>query len=161
MQYPKGQKTYTVAEAQNRLERYCAYQDRCHKEVKQKLTEMRMIPTAKEQIILHLIQNDYLNESRFAQSFARGKFKNKNWGKQRITRELKARNISAYNIKLGLKEISEEDYLSKFHELAERRFESINERSKQKKKKKLADYLLYRGWETYLIYDKINELFKN
>lgn len=158
MTNPKYQKTYTVAEAQNRMERYCAYQDRCHKEVEQKLAEMRMIPAAKEQIITHLIQNDFLNESRFAQSFARGKFKNKNWGKQRIIRELKMRNISAYNIKLGLKEISEADYLSKFHELAERRFEAITETNKQKKKKKLADYLLYRGWETHLVYEKVNEL---
>ena len=117
-----------------------------------------MIPAAKEQIILHLMQNDYLNESRFAQSFARGKFKNKHWGRVRITRELKLRNISAYNIKLAMKEISEADYLNTFHGLAERRFESINESNKQKKKKKLADYLLYRGWESHLVYDKIREL---
>lgn len=158
MRYPKNQKTFTVVEAQNRLERYCAYQDRCHKEVEQKLTEMRMIPAAKEQIILHLMQNDYLNESRFAQSFARGKFKNKNWGRVRITRELKMRNISAYNIKLAMKEITESDYLAAFNKLAERRFESIRESNKQKKKKKLADYLLYRGWETHLVYDKVREL---
>ena len=158
MRYPKNQKTFTVVEAQNRLERYCAYQDRCHKEVEQKLTEMRMIPAAKEQIILHLMQNDYLNESRFAQSFARGKFKNKNWGRVRITRELKMRNISAYNIKLAMNEITESDYLAAFNKLAERRFESIRESNKQKKKKKLADYLLYRGWETHLVYDKVREL---
>ncbi len=151
-------KTYTVEEAQARLERYCAYQDRCHKEVEKKLTEMRMIPAAKEQIILHLMQHDYLNESRFAQSFARGKFRTKKWGKQRITRELKARGISAYNLKLALKEISDTEYYSTFHTLAEKRFAAIPETNPQKKKKKLADYLLYRGWETHLIYEKINEL---
>lgn len=151
-------KTYTVEEAQARLERYCAYQDRCHKEVEKKLTEMRMIPAAKEQIILHLMQHDYLNESRFAQSFARGKFRTKKWGKLRITRELKARGISAYNLKLALKEISDAEYYSTFHTLAEKRFAAITESNPQKKKKKLADYLLYRGWETHLIYEKINEL---
>lgn len=150
--------TYTVDQAQTRMERYCAYQDRCHQEVDRKLVEMGMIPAAREQIIMHLIENDYLNESRFAQSFARGKFKNKNWGRQRIIRELKMRKISPYNVKLALKEISEADYLQRFHALAERRFEVITETHPQKKKKKLADYLIYRGWESALVYEKIREL---
>ena len=154
-----SQKTYTVEEATSRLESYCAYQERCHKEVHQKLREMRMIPEAIDLIILHLLKHNFLNESRFAQAYARGKFNHKKWGKQRIVRELKFRDISKYNIDLGLKEIAEEDYLQTFNELAEKRFLQLSSESNlQKKRKKFADYLFYRGWETFLVYDKIREL---
>jgi regulatory protein len=154
-------KTYTVAEAQSRMEHYCAYQERCHKEVEQKLREMKMIPEAKELIIGHLLQHNFLNESRFSQAFARGKFNHKKWGKRRIVSELKSRYISEYNIRLALKEISEADYLSTFDTLSEKRFNQLtSENNLQKKRKKFSDYLLYRGWETHLIYEKSRELIK-
>lgn len=152
--------TYTVNEALKKLEYYCSYQDRCHKEVEDKLHKMNMIPEAKEKIIVHLIEHKFLNEERFAKSFARGKFRIKKWGKQRIVRELKFKGISKYNIDSGLKEISEEDYLQTFNELAEKKFNSITETNIYKKKKKLIDYLLYRGWETNLVFDKVNQLLK-
>ena len=82
---------------------------------------MRMIPEAIDQIIHHLITQNYLNETRFAQAFARGKFRTKKWGRNRIVRELKFRDISKYNITLALKEISETDYQKTFHELADKR----------------------------------------
>ena len=159
--YNKQNKTYTVDEAKARLESYCAYQERCHKEVKQKLMEMKMIPEAQELIILHLLKHNFLNESRFAQAFAKGKFNHKKWGKQRIIRELKFRDISKYNIDLGLKEISEEDYTNTFNTLAEKRFLQLKaEKNLQNKRKKFADYLLYRGWESFLVWDKVRELIK-
>jgi len=143
------------------MEHYCAYQERCHKEVYQKLKDMRMIPEAVEQIIMHLLQHDFLNETRFAQAFTRGKFNAKKWGKQRIVRELKMRGISKYNIDFALKEISENDYLHTFQLLSQKRLEQLSlEKNLQKKRKKLADYLLYRGWESALVYDKIRELIK-
>ena len=79
--------TYTLQEATKKLEYYCSYQDRCHKEVTKKLKDMRMLPQSIDHIINHLIQEDYLNEERFAKSFARGKFNIKNWGRVRITNE--------------------------------------------------------------------------
>jgi regulatory protein len=154
--YP--QKTYTVDEAQKRLESYCAYQERCHKEVTQKLYDMRMIPEARDQIVVHLLQHNFLNEERFAQAFARGKFRIKKWGKQRIQLELRRKDINKTLIAIALKEISDEDYYSTFHALAEKKVETIREPNKQKKRKKLADYLFYRGWESHLVYDKIREL---
>ena len=151
-------KSYTVNEAKSKLESYCAYQERCHKDVQKKLRELRMIPEARDLIIHHLLQHNFLNETRFAQAFARGKFRTKKWGKQRIVRELKFRQISKYNITLALQEISETDYQSTFHELAEKRLRQLeNETNLQKKKKKLADYLLYRGWESSLVWEKVNE----
>ncbi|WP_031426775.1 regulatory protein RecX [Flavimarina sp. Hel_I_48] len=152
-------KTYTVDEARDKLENYCIYQDRCHKEVRDKLYTMRMIPAAIEQITIHLIEEKYLNEERFARSFARGKFKSKKWGKSRIIRELRSREISKPNIDLALKEINEEDYLATFEALVEKRMGQLtSEKNKFKKKKKLADYLLYRGWPTHWIYEKASEL---
>ncbi|MAP53626.1 regulatory protein RecX [Altibacter sp.] len=155
----KIHKTYTLDEATRRMERYCAYQERCHKEVHAKLQQMRMIPQAIDQIIHHLLQHNFLNETRFAQAFARGKFRTKKWGKKRIVNELKLREISQYNITLALREIPETEYLSTFHELAEKRIKQLaSEKDLQKKKKKLADYLFYRGWESEMVYEKLREL---
>jgi len=154
----KSNKTYTVNEALKRMENYCAYQERCHKEVDSKLFEMNMIDLAKEEIILHLLKHNFLNEERFAKVYARGKFNIKKWGKIRIVRELKFRNISAYNIKSALTEIDIDDYLITFNTLAEKKHQNIKESNPYKKSKKLTDYLLYRGWETDLVYKKVKEL---
>ena len=155
----QNQKTYTLTEAKAKLENYCAYQERCHKEVNQKLRDMKMIPEAIEIIKLHLLEHNFLNETRFAKAFTRGKFNHKKWGKIRIKRELSYREISKYNIEIGLKEICEEKYLNTFNDLAKKRFEQLSsETNLQKKRKKIADYLLYRGWESFLVYEKIRAL---
>ncbi len=156
--YQKPPQSITVTEALKKMEHYCAYQERCHKDISDKLNTMKLIPEAKEKIILHLLDHNFLNEERFAKSFARGKFRIKKWGKQRIVRELKFRQISAYCIKMALKEIPENEYLKTFHELAEKKFATISETNAFKKRKKLIDYLLYRGWENQLVFEKVNEL---
>lgn len=154
-------KTYTVEEAKRKIERYCVYQERCHYDIEKKLKEMRMIPQAIDEIFGHLIQHNFLNETRFAQAFARGKFRIKKWGRVRIKRELKRRKISEYNIKLALKEIDPKEYYKTFETLAEKRFTQLErETNRTKKRKKIADYLLYRGWESALIYELINEKLK-
>ena len=153
-------KTYTVDEAQKKLEHYCAYQERCHKEVREKLKDMRMIPEAIDMIMVHLIEHNFLNEERFAQAFVRGKFRIKKWGKNRLVRELKFREISKYSIDKALKEIDLEDYHSTLDELTKKRIAQVNEKNIFKKKKKVADYLLYRGWESHLVYEKLNTYLK-
>ena len=150
--------SYTVKEATKKLESYCAYQERCHKDVVTKLKYMRMIPEAIDQIVTHLIQENYLNEERFAKGFARGKFRIKKWGRNRIVNELKLRGISKYNIKTALTEINDEDYFKTLDVLAKKRMDAIKETNIQKRKRKLADYLLYRGWESHLVYGKVKEL---
>ena len=153
----KGQ-SHTIKEATKKLEYYCAYQERCHKEVNQKLRDIGMIADARDQIVTHLINENYLNEERFAQSFARGKFNIKKWGRNRIVNELKFRGISRFNIKTALKEIEDEQYATTLAALAERRVSQIKETNLQKRRKKLADYLLYRGWESHLVYKQVKEL---
>lgn len=151
---------FTINDIMKKMENYCVYQERCHQEIENKLKEFNLIPQAKEAILLHLLENNYLNEERFSKAFARGKFTIKKWGKQRIVRELRLKNISDYNIKSALKEIDEDDYINTFDELAEKRLKEIKERNIYKKRKKLADYLLYRGWESDIVYSKVTELIK-
>ncbi|TBN00205.1 RecX family transcriptional regulator [Hyunsoonleella flava] len=152
-------KTYTVQEATRKLEHYCAYQERCHQEVRQKLKSMHMIPEAIDVIIVHLLKHNYLNETRFAKTFVSGKFRIKAWGRRRLTFELKKKDISKVNINQALAEIEESDYIEVFNGLAEKKANSLSETSKLKKKRKLIDYLLYRGWESHLVYEKARELF--
>lgn len=148
-------KSYTVEEAQRKMEHYCAYQERCHDEVIQKLKSLNMIPQAIDAIVVHLLDHNFLNEERFACSFARGKFRIKQWGKRRITNELKARNISKYNIDRALKEIPEGEYFDTFHEIAEKLWDTTRETNILKKKKKVMDYLLRKGYESNLVQEKI------
>lgn len=154
-------KTYSVHEALEKLRHYCAYQERCHKEVKDKLYSMQMIPDAVEQITGTLVAENYLNESRFAQQFAHGKFSIKHWGKLRITRELKARAISDYDIRKALLTIDEESYLEKISSISSKKWQQLAGNTLQVRKQKLYQYLAYRGWETHLIYAEIDELSTN
>jgi len=154
------QKTYTVREAQIKLEHFCAYQERCHVEVNQKLKDLGMIPQAIDLIIVHLLDNNFLNESRFACSFARGKHRIKYWGKIRIVNELKARHISKFNIDLALKEISLEEYWLTFDKLANHHWEIMTEKNALKKRKKFCDFLLRKGFESTMVYEKLKELEK-
>ncbi|CAM4004726.1 regulatory protein RecX [Flavobacterium sinopsychrotolerans] len=149
---------YSIKEAIHKIEHFCAYQERCHEEVVQKLRSMKMDPDEIDTILVHLISDNFLNESRFACSFARGKHRIKFWGKIRIVNELKFRKITQYNINLALKEISTEEYLSTFHTVAERQWETISETNNLKKRKKFCDYLLRKGFESNLVYEKIKEL---
>ncbi len=150
-----------MKEIQKKMEYYCAYQERCYKEVEEKLYSYAVTSSEKEAILTHLIEQNYINEERFAQSFVRGKHNYKLWGKNRIINELKFRNISSRIIEIALKELPETTYLSNFHTLAEKNWENSTERKGQKKNKKFVDFLLRKGYETHLIYDKLKELDNN
>lgn len=147
----------TTIEAIQKLEHYCAYQDRCHDEVIQKLRGLKMTPEETDKIVVHLITENFLNEERFACSFARGKHRIKHWGKIRITRELQLRHISKYNTDKALKQIAEE-YLENFHAWSERYWDTLQETNILKKKKKWCDYFLRKGFEGNLVYEKVQDL---
>lgn len=144
-----------------KLEHFCAYQERCHSEVVSKLYSLKMTPDEIDPIVVQLIENNFLNETRFACSFARGKHRIKSWGRIRITNELKLRHISTFNINLALKEISPEEYETTFDSLSEKCWNSITEKNTLKKRKKFCDYMLRRGFESFLVYDKVTFLEKN
>jgi regulatory protein len=148
----------SFTETLKKLEHYCAYQERCHQEVSMKLKQLGAAARDRDLILVSLIENNYLNEERFARSFARGKHRIKFWGKIRIVNELKARFISASNIKCALNELSDAEYYETFENLSERAWDSILEKNMVKKRKKYCDYLLRKGWESDLVYEKMQRL---
>ncbi len=149
---------FSVKEAIQKIEFFCSYQERCHEEVEKKLRSMKMDSDEIDEIMVHLIDSNFLNEERFACSFARGKHRIKHWGNIRIINELKFKKISQTLINKALKEISPEEYAATFHSLSERHWENIRESDTQKKKKKFCDYMLRRGFESNLVFEKSKEL---
>ena len=148
----------SVTEAKRKIEAFCAYQERCHKEVEEKLKSMGMIDESIAHIIGHLIEQNYLNEERFTVQFTLGKLRIKSWGLERILRELKLRGISSYNLKKAATVFEEEPYLDIFDQLAQRKIEAVQGLSLETRKKKVFEYLRYRGWSTELIYEKLNAI---
>ena len=151
---------HALNELKTRLERYCAYQERCHQEVQTKLRQLGAFRDDTDAVTSHLIQNDYLNETRFAMLYVRSKFSIKKWGKKRIVNELKQRKITSYNIGKALAQITEEDYRLTFDTLAKKRWDQLkkNKEPLQQRKKKWINYLQYRGWENHLNFDALNKL---
>ena len=150
--------TSSVKDIIQKLENFCAYQERCHIEVQEKLRNFEISEQEKNQIIVHLIEHNYLNEERFASLFTISKFHQKKWGKIRIKNELKARRISDFLISKSLKEIPSEEYQDTFHTLAEKHWDTLVEKNAIKKRKKYCDYLLRKGWESELVYEKVKDL---
>ena len=146
------QKKYiTKEQAFQKLKQYCAYQERCHYEVEQKLWELGSYRSDHNEIISKLIEEDFLNEERFAKAFAGGKFRMKEWGRKKIYFALKDKKVSEYSIKKGLKEIDEESYLNTLHTLALKKYASLKGDQYLVRKKKTIDYLLAKGYEPELI----------
>lgn len=145
--------------ALSKLQKYCAYQDRCHQEVRTKLIELKIYGEDLEEIISDLITDNFLNEERFARSYARGKFRMKNWGKTKIKIELKKRNISSYCIKKAMEEIDEEGYLEGLYKLLEKKLSTEKETNEFKLKGRLAKYAINKGFEPALVWQALKDLF--
>ncbi len=147
----------TPEQALQKARHYCGYQERTHAEVKEKLYGYGLRKDEVESLLAQLIEEDYLNEARFASAFAGGKFRMKQWGRVKIKYELKQKKISEYNIKKALKEIDEEDYQKMFNKLFKEKFSSLShEKNMFTKKRKVLDYLLQKGFEREMIMQKLN-----
>ncbi len=146
-------KLFTFEEIKQKMAYYCAYQDRCHFEVEKKLREFVLIPEAKDEILLYLMKENYLNEERYARSYARGKFYMKGWGRNKIRQHLKQKQIGEKLILLGLEEIDDKDYQKKLAELYESYFEKQKGLKEYQRKVKTIRYLLSRGFEYEEILD--------
>ncbi|MFK7808080.1 MAG: regulatory protein RecX [Saprospiraceae bacterium] len=153
----KEKKHLTKDEALSKLQRYCAYQDRCHQEVRNKLIELGVYGLDLENVITELISENFLNEERFARSYAGGKFRVKRWGRVRIKLELRKRRISAYCIKKGLSEIGDQDYRTTLELLLEKKNNLLTERNTFKKNGLLAKYAINKGFESFLVWEIIKE----
>ena len=138
-------------QALQKLKHYCAYQERSHSEVKEKLYNLGVWKKDHDEIIATLIEENYLNEERFAIAFAGGKFRIKHWGRVKIKYELKQKQVSEYCIKKALKQIDDEEYLKVLGKLANEKYASLKSDQYLIRKKKTMDYLTGRGFETDLI----------
>jgi regulatory protein len=157
--YKKTPKKYTSkADALAKLQRYCAYQDRCHKEVRTKLLELGVYGDDLEEVIAQLIEEKFLNEERYARSFARGKFRIKQWGRSRIVRELKMRDISDYCIRKAMEEIEEAEYTQTLADFLAKKALLLENESGFERNNKLAQYALRRGFEQELVWEAIRKM---
>ena len=144
-------KQITKEQALQKLKHYCAYQERCHSEVKEKLYNLGAWKKDHDEIIATLIEENYLNEERFAVAFAGGRFRVKQWGRVKIKYELKQKQVSEYCIKKSLKQIDEEEYIKVLNKLAKEKYTSLKSEQYLIRKKKTMDYLIAKGFEMDLI----------
>ena len=141
-----------------KAQKYCAYQERCHQEVREKLYEWRVLPEVLENTIAELITSNFINEERFAKVYAGGKFRIKKWGRIKIEGKLRSKNISVYCIKKGLAEIDEEDYLKTLREIIEKKARNLDEKNDYLRKNKIARYAIRKGFEPGLVWEVLKEL---
>ena len=139
---------------------FCAYQERTQKEVRSKLAELEVIGDESEQIIVWLIENNYLNEERFARIFAGSKFRQKKWGRLKIRQELKMRGVSDYCLRVGLSEIDGDDYMETLQSIIQKKSLEVKENNPLIKKQKIVKYALSKGFEQDLVFDVVRNLSK-
>ena len=154
----KYKESLTQTQALIRLQKYCAYQDRCHSEVRAKIMELGVFGDDLENIIVLLIADNFLNEERFARSYARGKFRIKKWGRVRIRQELRRRKISSYCIKKAMAELEEFDYDQKLAEILEKKNRTLRENDLWKRRGKLVQHAIRKGYETGLAWETVKRL---
>ena len=138
-------------QALQKLKHYCGYQERCHNEVKEKLYNLGVWKKEHDEIIATLIEENYLNEERFAIAFASGRFRIKQWGRVKIKYELKQKRVSDYCIKKALKQIDEDDYLKVLNKLAKEKYAMLKSEQYLVRKKKTMNYLMGKGFEMDLV----------
>lgn len=152
-------KKLTVQEAREKIRHYCAYQERSHLEVRNKLYEFGLTRDEIDEIITLLISENYLNEERFAKAFAGGKFRLKKWGRLKIVNALEAKGLTKNCIKAGMKEIDEEDYQKTLMLLLETKSENLAEENIFVKRDKLSQYAIGKGYEPDLVWKILKSLF--
>ncbi len=153
----KPKKKLTPAQALIKAQLSCAYQERCQQEMRDKLYGWGLYSDAVENIISDLISTNFLNEERFAKTYAGGKFRIKKWGRVKIKIELKKRNISDYCIKRAMEEINDKDYFKALKQLIEKKSKEIKGGKSHVRNYKIAQYIASRGFEQDLIWDIIKE----
>lgn len=146
-------KSYTFPEIKQKMAAYCSYQDRCHQEVEQKMRDFLLIPEAKDEILLYLMRENYLNEERFTRSYIRGKFYIKSWGRNKIRQHLKFKGVPEKLINQCFDEIDDSDYDKTLRKIYENYYSRQSGKEYQKKSKTVK-YMLGRGFE----YEEINKV---
>lgn len=145
----------TQREAIEKMAKYCAYQERCQSEVRQKLFGSGLNSDEIENVVCDLIEQNFIDEERFARAFVRGKFRQKGWGRMKIQQHLKQKQVSDYCIRKGFEEIETKEYLNKLDEIIEKKSKSLNETNEFVRNQKAAKYAIGRGYESELVWQVI------
>mgnify|MGYP001332846338 FL=1 len=149
---------YDIKNLIEQLKSYCAIQERCSNDIVTKMKSWRITNKNQDKILEILIQEDFINDKRYSKSFCRGKFRIKKWGKIKIVNELKRKNINSTTIISSLNEISDMDYSKELDTQFNKKKQSINTLNYYEKKKKIANYLIGKGYESNLVWEKLREL---
>lgn len=149
---------FSPDEAFLKIRHYCAYQERAHKEVRQKLFEYGLHTNEVDEILSRLITDGFLNEERFARAFAGGKFRIKKWGRMKILNELQGLGLTEKCIRSGLREIDEKDYRKTLMQLIQKKMPSLKEGNLYKKRDKVARYAIAKGFEPDMVWEMLKEL---
>lgn len=156
----KQKKTYTKDQVFIKAGEYCAYQERCQQEVRDKIYSWGLHSVDVEVVIAQLISDGFINEERFARTFAGGKFRIKKWGRVKIKNELKAKKITEYCIRKAMEEISEKEYLIALKAIIDKKTKEFKEANTFKKAHKIAAYCISRGFESELVWDVLKNKFE-
>lgn len=154
-------KKYTPTQAREKIRHYCAYQERSHKEVRNKLFDYGLYASEVDEIITEIIGDGFLNEERYAKAFAGGKFRIKKWGRLKIKNELEANGLTQNCIRVGLKEISDQDYAVTLKHILEKKLAQLTDDNLFVKRDKAARYAIQKGFEPELVWKELKESFSN
>ncbi|SKC76148.1 regulatory protein RecX [Ohtaekwangia koreensis] len=154
-------KRLSPSEAKQKIYRYCAYQERSHKEVRDKLYEYGLYKSDVEDILSTLITDGFLNEERFAKAFAGGKFRMQHWGRLKIVNELEGKGLTKNCIKIGMKEIEDDAYIQTLREILQKKSRQLEEKNPFIKRDKVARYAIQKGFEPELVWTHVKELVKD
>jgi len=149
---------YDIKNLIEQLKSYCAIQERCSNDIVTKMKSWQITNKNQNKILEILIQEDFINDKRYSKSFCRGKFRIKKWGKIKIVNELKRKNINPTTIISSLNEISDMDYSKELDTQFNKKKQSITTLNYYEKKKKIANYLIGKGYESNLVWEKLREL---
>ena len=156
----RGLKKLTDSEVRKKIYHYCAYQERSHQEVKNKLYDFELSSSEIEEMISHLITEGYLNEERFAKAFVGGKFRIKNWGRIKIVNALEAKGLTKNCIRIGLQEIDDADYRRTIELLVLKKLDQTDELNIYVKREKLATHVIQKGFEPELVWEIVKDVIK-
>lgn len=151
-------KIYNLDEARVVIRKFCAYQERSQKQVRDRLYKMGLISDAVELLISECIEENYLNEERFAMAFVRGKYKFKDWGRQRLERELKFQNVSDYCIRKAMAQLDDEDYDHQLKVLAQKKWDATKDANRFSKGKKVVNFLIRKGYESDKVWEEVRRI---
>ena len=154
----KAAKPLTLDQVLDKIAKYCAYQERCVKDVRDKLKTFDLPQEEKDKILDYLLDNRFVNDERFAMSFVRGKINQSGWGLNKIRFHLMQKGIAKEIIDEALQQTDEEVYRQRLIDILETKSKTVKAETEFEKKRKLVAYAIQKGFEGALVWEVVKEL---